>query len=115
MTAKNLAIIRRMKMALGTLLCLEHSLEAFPALQRVEIAVGICVSQAAEYLDDNTVPVGQHARLSIGKLDIENAFAILCAEHPKSQVMFGWSFLQRLQRESDPKGKPTCLAKSKRD
>jgi hypothetical protein len=40
-TVKNLALIRRMKMPLGTLLCLKNYLEAFPALQRVEIAEGV--------------------------------------------------------------------------
>jgi hypothetical protein len=81
-----------MKMALGTLLCLGNSLEAFPALQMVEIVVGVHVSQATECLDYNAVSLREHARLSIGKVDIENAFTILCAEHPKSQVMFAGRF-----------------------
>jgi hypothetical protein len=87
-TAKNLAIIRRMKMSLRTLFCLEHSLKAFPALQRIEILVGVSVSRATECLDYNAVPLREHARLSIGNLDNKKAFATLCAEHPRSQVMF---------------------------
>jgi hypothetical protein len=81
-----------MKMVLGVLLCSEHPLEAFLVPQRVEIVVEDHISQAAEYLDYNDVSLREHARLSIGKLNIENAFAILCAEHPKPQVMFASCF-----------------------
>lgn len=98
-TAKNLAIIRRVKMVLGTLLYLEPPLKVFPALQRVEIVVGVHVSQAAECPDYSDVSLREHARLSIGKLDIENAFAILCAEHPKLQVMFAGCFFDFYKEE----------------
>jgi hypothetical protein len=100
-----------MKMALGTLLCAEHSFEAFPAIQKVEIVVGVHVGQAAECLNYNAMSLREHDRLSVGKLNIENAFAILCTEHPNHR----WWLLRLLQREADPKGKPTCLAKSERD
>jgi hypothetical protein len=92
-TAKNLAMVRRVKMDLWALLYLEHPLEAFSALQRVEIVVAVHVRQAAECLNYTDVSLREHARLSIGRLGIENAFAILCAEHPKSQVMFAGHFL----------------------
>jgi ATP-dependent phosphoenolpyruvate carboxykinase len=77
-----------MKMVLGTLLCSEHPLETLLTPQRVEIVVEDHISQAAECLDYNDVSLREHARLSIGKVDIENALAILCAEHPKPQVIF---------------------------
>jgi hypothetical protein len=91
-TAKNLAIIRRVKMSLRTLLCLDRPLEAFSALQRVEIAVGVHVNQTAGCLNYNDVSLREHARLSIRKPNIENAFAILCTKHPKPQVMFTGHF-----------------------
>jgi hypothetical protein len=77
--------------------------------------VGVHVSQAAECLDYNAVSLRKHARLSIGRLDIKNTFAILCAEHPNSQVMPAGRFFDFLGREADPKGKPAYLAKSERD
>ena len=94
-------------MILGILLCLEYPLEAFPALQRVEISVGVHVSQASECLNYNAMSLRKHARLSIRKLHIKNAFAILCAKHPKLQVIFAGYFFdfyeeKPIQRVSRP-------------
>jgi hypothetical protein len=91
-TPKNLALIRRMRMAPETL-CLKHCLEAFPALQRVEIDMRVRVGPAPGCLDYIAVSPREHARLGIRKVGIRNAFTALCAEHPRSQVMFTGYFI----------------------
>jgi hypothetical protein len=81
-----------MRMAPETL-CLKHCLEAFPALQRVEIDMRVRVAPAPGCLDYIAVSPREHARLGIRKLGIRNAFTALCAEHPRSQVMFTGYFI----------------------
>jgi hypothetical protein len=86
--AKNLALIRRMRITLRTLLFLKHNLEAFPALQRVDITDGAFYGQTAGRLNTSYVSLREVARLRIRKPNIRNALAVLCAEHPRSQMIF---------------------------
>src|SRR5947209_17327583 len=103
-----------MRMAPEIFLCSKHYLEAIPALQRVEVDARVLLSFAAECLDYGVMSLREHAKLRIGKLDIGNALAVSCAEHPKPQLCLPVGSTASTRR-GDPKGKVAGLVKVERD